>query len=97
MNILQPLKQFHQLSSSFIFSFDCQHCTEKMKLLLCIWIQAWEFAHAWTFMKLCALTGLVMTAIIMVYSLVNASPLKNYDVINDDTTLAEGTLLKTFL
>ena len=48
-------------------------------------------------MKLCALTGLVMTAIIMVYSLVNASPLKNYDVINDDTTLAEGTLLKTFL
>ena len=30
-----------------------------------------EFAHAWNFMKLCALFVLVMTAIIMVYSPVN--------------------------
>ena len=32
-------------------------------------------------MKLCALIVLVMTAIIMVYSLVNSIPLANYDVI----------------
>ena len=44
-------------------------------------------------MKLCALIVLVMTAIIMVYSLVNAITLANYDVIYDITTLAEGTPL----
>ena len=44
-------------------------------------------------MKLCALIGLVMTAIIMVYSLVNVIALANYDVIYDVTTMAEGTLL----
>ena len=53
----------------------------------------WEFAHAWNFMKLCALIGLVMTAIIMVYSHVNVIPLANYDVIYDVTTMAEGTPL----
>ena len=53
----------------------------------------WEFAHAWSFMKLCALIVLVMTAIIMAYSLVNAIPLANYDVIYDVTTIAEGTPL----
>ena len=42
-------------------------------------------------MKLCALIVLVMTAIIMVYSLVNVIPLANYDVIYDVTTMAEGT------
>ena len=51
----------------------------------------WEFAHAWNFMKLCALIVLVMTAIIMLFSLVNAIPLANYDVIYDVTTIAEGT------
>ena len=44
-------------------------------------------------MKLCALIVLVMTAIIMVYSLVNVIPLANYDVIYDATTIAEGTPL----
>ena len=47
-------------------------------------------------MKLCALIVLVMTAIIMAYSLVNAIPLANYDVKYDVTTIAgiaEGTLL----
>ena len=53
----------------------------------------WEFAHAWNFMKLCALIVLVMTAIIMVYSIVNVVPLANYDVIYDVTTMAEGTPL----
>ena len=57
----------------------------------------WEFAHAWNFMKLCALIVLVMTAIIMVYSLVNSIPLANYDVIYDVTTIAKGTPLSTFL
>ena len=52
-----------------------------------------EFAHAWNFMKLCALIVLVMTAIIMVYSLVNSIPLANYDVIYDVTTIAKGTPL----
>ena len=47
----------------------------------------WEFAHAWNFMKLCALIVLVMTAIIMVYSLINSIPLANYDVIYDVTTI----------
>ena len=42
-------------------------------------------------MKLCALIVLVMTAIVMVYSLVNVIPLANYDVIYDVTTMAEGT------
>ena len=42
-------------------------------------------------MKLCALIVLVMTAIIMEYSLVNVIPLANYDVIYDVTTMAEGT------
>ena len=51
----------------------------------------WEFAHAWNFMKLCAFIVLVMTAIIMVYSLVNTIPLANYDVIYDVTTIAKGT------
>ena len=51
----------------------------------------WEFAHAWNFMKLCAFIVLVMTAIIMVYSLVNSIPLANYDVIYDVTTIAKGT------
>ena len=41
-------------------------------------------------MKLCALIVLVMTAIIMVYSLLNVIPLANYDVIYDVTTIAEG-------
>ena len=40
-------------------------------------------------MKLCALIVLVMTAIKMVYSLVNSIPLANYDV----TSIAEGTPL----
>ena len=44
-------------------------------------------------MKLCALIVLVMTAIIMVYSLVNVIPLANYDVIYDVTTMVEGTPL----
>ena len=44
-------------------------------------------------MNLCALVVLVMTAIIMVYSLVNVIPLTNYDVIYDVTTIAEGTPL----
>ena len=53
----------------------------------------WEFAHAWNFMKLCALIVLVMTAIIMVYSLLNSIPLANYDVIHDVTTIVKGTPL----
>ena len=53
----------------------------------------WEFAHAWNFMKLCALIVLVMTAIIMVYSLVNSIPLANYDVIYDVNTIAKSTTL----
>ena len=53
----------------------------------------WEFAHAWNFMKLCALIVLVMTAIKMVYSLVNSIPLANYDVKFDVTSIAEGTPL----
>ena len=47
-------------------------------------------------MKLCALIVLVMAAIIMAYSLVNAIPLANNDVKYDITTIAviaEGTLL----
>ena len=44
-------------------------------------------------MKLCALIVLVMTAIIMVYSLENVIPLANYDVIYDVTSMAEGTQL----
>ena len=44
-------------------------------------------------MKLCALIVLVMTAIIMVYSLVNVIPLANYEVIYNVTTMAEGTPL----
>ena len=44
-------------------------------------------------MKLCALIVLVMTAIIMAYSLVNAITLANYDVIYDVTTIADGTSL----
>ena len=44
-------------------------------------------------MKLCALIVLVMTAIIMVYSLVNSNPLANNDVIYDVTTIAKGTPL----
>ena len=52
-----------------------------------------EFAHAWNFMKLCALTVLVITAMIMVYSLVNSIPLANYDEIYDVTTIAKGTQL----
>ena len=44
-------------------------------------------------MKLCALIVLVMTAIIMVYSLLNSIPLANYDVIHDVTTIAKGTPL----
>ena len=56
-----------------------------------------EFAHAWNFMKLCALIVLVMTAIIMVYSLVNSIPLANYDVIYDVTAIAMGTPLYAFL
>ena len=44
-------------------------------------------------MKLCALIVFVMTAILMGYSLVNAIPLVNYDVICDVTTMAEGTQL----
>ena len=44
-------------------------------------------------MKLCALIVLVMTVIIMVYSLVNVIPLANYDVIYDVTTMADGTPL----
>ena len=53
----------------------------------------WEFAHAWNFMKLCALIVLVMTDIIMVYSLLNVIPLANYDVIYHVTTMAEDTPL----
>ena len=53
----------------------------------------WEFAHAWNFMKLCALIVLVMTAIKMVYSLVNSIPLANYDVKYYVTSIAEGTPL----
>ena len=52
-----------------------------------------EFAHAWNFMKLWPFIVLVMTAIIMVYSLVNSIPLANYDVIYDVTTIAKGTPL----
>ena len=44
-------------------------------------------------MKLCALIVLVMTAIIMVYSLVNSIPLANYDVIYNVTTKAKSTPL----
>ena len=53
----------------------------------------WEFAHAWNFMKLCALIVLVMTATKMVHSLVNSIPLVNYDVKHDVTSIAEGTPL----
>ena len=53
----------------------------------------WGFAHAWNFMKLCALIVLVMTAIKVVYSLVNSIPLANYDVKYDVTSIAEGTPL----
>ena len=42
-------------------------------------------------MKLCAVIVLVMTVIIMVYSLLNVIPLANYDVIYDVTTMAGGT------
>ena len=48
-------------------------------------------------MKLCALIVLVMTALKMVYSLVNSIPLANYDVKYDVTSIAEGTPLLTFL
>ena len=44
-------------------------------------------------MKLCALIVLVMTAMIIVYSLINTIPLANYDVKYDVTTMAEGTPL----
>ena len=44
-------------------------------------------------MKLYAFIVLVMTAIIMVYSLVNSIPLAKYDVIYDVTTIAKGTPL----
>ena len=44
-------------------------------------------------MKLCTLIVLVMTAIIMVYSLVNSIPLANYDVIYDVNMIAKGTPL----
>ena len=44
-------------------------------------------------MKLCTLIVLVMTAIIMVYSLVNSIPLANYDVIYDVTMIAKVTPL----
>ena len=44
-------------------------------------------------MKLCALIVLVMTAIKMVYSLVNSIPLANFDVKYDVTSIAEGTPL----
>ena len=53
----------------------------------------WEFAHAWNFMKLCTLIVSVMTAIIMVYSIVNSIPLANYDVIYVVTMIAKGTPL----
>ena len=53
----------------------------------------WAFAYAWIFMKLCALIVLIMTVTIMLYSLVNAIPLANYDIIYDVTTMAEGTPL----
>ena len=53
----------------------------------------WEFAHAWNFMKLCALIVLVMTAIKMVYTLVNSIPSANYDVKYYVTSVAEGTPL----
>ena len=54
----------------------------------------WEFAHAWNFMKLCALIASVMTAApIMMYCSVNAIPLSNYDVIYDGITIAVGTPL----
>ena len=53
----------------------------------------WEFAHAWNFMELCALIVLVITAIKMVYSLVNSIPLANYDVKFDVTSIAERTQL----
>ena len=53
----------------------------------------WKFAHAWNFMKLCALIVLVITAVKMVYSLVNSIPLANYDVKYDVTSIAEGTPL----
>ena len=56
----------------------------------------WEFAHAWNFMKLCTLIGLVMTAIIMVYSLVNSIPLANYDVTYDVTMIAKAPQFKLF-
>ena len=42
----------------------------------------WEFAHAWNLMKLCALIVLVMTAIKMVYTLVNSIPLAKYDFVS---------------
>ena len=46
-------------------------------------------------MKLCTLIVLVtvMTALKMVYSLVNSIPLANYDVKYDVTSIAEGTPL----
>ena len=44
-------------------------------------------------MKLCALIVFVITSITMMYSLVNAIPLANYDVKYDITTIAEGTPL----
>ena len=47
-------------------------------------------------MKLCTLIGLVMTAIIMVYSLVNSIPLANYDVIYDVTMIAKAPHFKRF-
>ena len=40
---------------------------------------------------MCKLIVLVMTAIKMVYSLVNSIPLANYDVKFDVTSIAEGT------
>ena len=44
-------------------------------------------------MKICALIVLVMTAIKMVYPLVNAIPLSNYDVKYDVISIAEGSPL----
>ena len=44
-------------------------------------------------MELCALIVLVITAIKMVYSLVNSIPLVNYDVKFDVTSITEGTPL----
>ena len=47
-------------------------------------------------MKLCTLIGLVMTAIIMVYSLVNSIPLANYVVTYDVTMIAKAPQFKLF-